>query len=855
MTESGGPADAGEDPLVARVVEHLSADPGRSVVLQGPAGIGKTHLANAVLDHLVALAPEVRPSIRRVAGGEALRHLDFGALLHLLSLDDSPVTAEFELVQRFRRSIVQQAHRTVLLIDDVGLLDVKSAAIIESLLRTGDVLGLITERTTSAGDRDEAHHLSGVLADLAESIIVQPLTGQRLDDLVTEWAGPGEVGSVRRIAAMSEGNPLAVRELLASASAANAIVRRDGLWFLTDFAPRGRSLEDLVDSHLARLTQAEWDLLQTVVIAGSVPRTVLARLDIAALELLERAGLVGGDPSEALHPLYAEVIRGRLRGEEGRRLSTKLASAVGPDDGADLARLGRWMLDSGAVIDDNAARRGAAIALGRWENRLASDLLAAIDEPTVGDLVQSLWAHANDGDLEEASRFALAAVEAASTETERVDAGLARAELLILQMGRSVEGYELIEELRSTLTRRDQRERVDAATALYMQMTGRGALAADVIEESSRSTVSDTARLPTLIADAFGKVFSGSFDVAADVIVEADGLARQLRQPHNVVRVAIVDALRHLLSGRLDHADRLIDSALDAADMSSVGPAHAAWLGIAAQSASMRGHIDRARRRSSEAVRAADHVDDLGAGGFVRGEHRAMLIELGVAVEPDPRESPAGRCRADVRALHDDDPRADALATRLARSTVDAGYVLWAPWIAMEAVRRGPAPESTALVVELAASIDGPVYAAFADHALGGVSGDCDQVDHAVAVFESIGARSLALDARLTAVDVAEQAGQSDVRIRRRLVGVRSDLAAVSPRSIPRIGRRLEHMSKRFDMPTERQFEIAALVAQGLSSKEVAAQLIVSARTVDNHLAAVYRKLGLSSRAELTELL
>jgi DNA-binding CsgD family transcriptional regulator len=56
-------------------------------------------------------------------------------------------------------------------------------------------------------------------------------------------------------------------------------------------------------------------------------------------------------------------------------------------------------------------------------------------------------------------------------------------------------------------------------------------------------------------------------------------------------------------------------------------------------------------------------------------------------------------------------------------------------------------------------------------------------------------------------------------------------------------------------MPSERQFEIASLVAQGRASKEVAAQLIVSARTVDNHLAAVYRKLGLSGREELAELL
>ena len=48
--------------------------------------------------------------------------------------------------------------------------------------------------------------------------------------------------------------------------------------------------------------------------------------------------------------------------------------------------------------------------------------------------------------------------------------------------------------------------------------------------------------------------------------------------------------------------------------------------------------------------------------------------------------------------------------------------------------------------------------------------------------------------------------------------------------------------------------EIARLAAAGASSKEIAGELVVSVRTVDNHLAAVYRKLGISSRAELAQL-
>jgi DNA-binding CsgD family transcriptional regulator len=39
-----------------------------------------------------------------------------------------------------------------------------------------------------------------------------------------------------------------------------------------------------------------------------------------------------------------------------------------------------------------------------------------------------------------------------------------------------------------------------------------------------------------------------------------------------------------------------------------------------------------------------------------------------------------------------------------------------------------------------------------------------------------------------------------------------------------------------------------------MSSSDVLAELILSARTVDNRLAAVYRKFGVTSRAELGAL-
>ena len=51
---------------------------------------------------------------------------------------------------------------------------------------------------------------------------------------------------------------------------------------------------------------------------------------------------------------------------------------------------------------------------------------------------------------------------------------------------------------------------------------------------------------------------------------------------------------------------------------------------------------------------------------------------------------------------------------------------------------------------------------------------------------------------------------------------------------------------------TEREIEVLRLVAYGLSNREIAGQLVVSPKTVGNHLQNIYSKIQVSTRAAAT---
>jgi DNA-binding NarL/FixJ family response regulator len=74
--------------------------------------------------------------------------------------------------------------------------------------------------------------------------------------------------------------------------------------------------------------------------------------------------------------------------------------------------------------------------------------------------------------------------------------------------------------------------------------------------------------------------------------------------------------------------------------------------------------------------------------------------------------------------------------------------------------------------------------------------------------------------------------------------------SAIDPAVAPRLIARLTKPTASSDTLTERELEVLRRAAHGLTNKQIGADLAISDRTVQNHLANIYAKLNVASRTE-----
>jgi len=149
----------------------------------------------------------------------------------------------------------------------------------------------------------------------------------------------------------------------------------------------------------------------------------------------------------------------------------------------------------------------------------------------------------------------------------------------------------------------------------------------------------------------------------------------------------------------------------------------------------------------------------------------------------------------------------------------------------------------------LAEITDGDLVPALAGHAAALVTGNAPDLEAAGHALETLGANLLAAEAYLAAAAAYRSDGYA--RTASALTRQAGELAVLCG-DVRTPGLSFGTQTGRL---TRREREVAGMAAAGASSRDIAAKLVSSVRTVDNHLQNAHSKLGVTSREELARVL
>lgn len=834
-------------PLVGRrgelaAVEAVLAGEYGGVVFGGRPGVGKTRL----LREAIELARRRGRSVELVAATRAAASIPLGAMSHLLPADARGVD-RVGLLERIAAR--WRGRDLVLAVDDAHLLDDGSAALVHYLRAHGPAAVVATVR----GGEQEPDAITALWKDgLVRRVEVPPLSDVDVDELVRHSLdGHVPVSVLAAVRRLAEGNPLQLRALVLDAVESGALRQVDGTWCWQGPPRDAWRLWELVESRLAGCDEPVRALVELVACAEPVPLSLVQQ----EKELLaaERAGLVelirdGRRHFVRLaHPLYGEVIRTRLRPLRLREIHRTLAEALRATPGRrrdDVLRIATWQLEAGAPPDGSVLLAAAAQAMARYDLALAERLArAAVDagleqaRPLLADVL--LWrGRHHDG---------IALIPAGDTDPAGLDS---RARLLYW-------GFARHDEARATLT-----GEATATHALILLSDGRCRPAIDValpIAENRRESVATRLWAYTALVSGYGAL--GQTATALRYAEEARPLLGEIHIAGPYLTMAKGYAL--LFAGAFAEARTLaargIQDAVEVGDHGLI----AAWSGLAGVIEQTRGDLAAAVSALREAVAIEERQDPTGnlrlhltilAGAL------AMSGSVGEAQEAlrraDELATPvrllfkpqAETNRAWVAAAAGELGRAAELAMGGAAIARESELPALEALVLHDAARHGAAARVRQRLEELASIVDGALVAAYAASAAALAAGDGSALARVAATFARLDAPLLAVEAMVAASRAYRDAGQT--RQANAVTEQAGEYAARCPSA--RTPGLLMNTATAALTPRER--EIALLAARSISSPEIAARLGVSVRTVNNHLARVYDKLGTPGRAELAKL-
>lgn len=361
----------GREELIGVLQTLLSGGVTRGVIIDGPAGIGKTRLADEFSRSLRGVGAA------RCVGSPTTHSTPYGSIAHLLP-SDLPLDHERDSRAAFNALRAQLGPgRTVLIADDIVFLDDSTVALLAHLLAADEVFLVGTVRTD--------HVVPPGLDSLVRSYGLRWLSLAPLDDESIAGAAEAVIGaplepiSAQRLVARSGGNPLYVRELLLQSLATDSVeLLPSGAARLDIDVSSVPRLVEVVSNRLAAVPASLLPLLQMIAIAEPLMLADLERAQLAddAVQL-EQRGWIRADPRGAAveirvaHPLHSEVLRASMGTIEYRRQVARAAELLRQrpvPERDDPLRIALWELDaglqpSGSVLLDGARRARVAVDL------------------------------------------------------------------------------------------------------------------------------------------------------------------------------------------------------------------------------------------------------------------------------------------------------------------------------------------------------------------------------------------------------------------------------------------------------------------------------------------------------------
>jgi DNA-binding CsgD family transcriptional regulator/tetratricopeptide (TPR) repeat protein len=834
---------------------------GRDVLVRGDRGSGKS----TVLERLLADASRrgVTGLLLRSCGSQDLSALVGHASASVRSPDE-PVLTEW-LADELR------ARRSILLVDDVDRVDAASLGVVRRVLaRTPAVLVAASTvdplRSPTAGMRE-------LLVDRAPAELRVPPFGFRAVSvlLASVLGAPADAGLTSSVTAQTAGNPKAAVALVDAARAAGALRRQDGMWVedgtLTD-VPVGAVAYVFLSGMPRPLVEA----LEVLASTGPVPADVAASLvGPAVLAELEECGrVVGHDPSgsgEVLAvspPVLARALRERLDPTRRRQLVDRVrahggprSAATAPDDpsvallatpSGESGKSGRAAQLTALVHERTTAEEAARRAEWLQDPTLAraNAYLATLMRRPAVDRLEQVFERVRplpDDDPAERATFAFYrsrwAAWAAAQAAAQADPG---------QAGPEQADREQPADPTAPAAHEDPADPDLAPVRALRHLKTR------VLDEIAGG------RCPEQVAgdpDPPGEpaFFRGWPAVQrAAALLEAgwpDAALRVCRRVDAADAAEVEPEARHYLaalrgqcllqSGRAAEAERWQRRMLDAAydDLDALGiRIHACVLA----------EVLFAGARSAASWRALSTALRLGAPGPVGTTFYRRGLTVGAVLQAQ-----AGNQSLAEVLVHelDSTPPAHQPLLRSLRPLAHA---------ALAAAGGDPAAaSSTAWEAGRAYAEQGLLQPALLCWAMGNAALDRERAEKV---------RDVAGRTRLPLLDPY-------VRV---LVGIAEDdreaveagLPGTSPLSAPGLTHAAEQYlgvgvgaprsgtarpvgGPRTESLSGREQEVAVLAREGLSNRQIADQLYLSVRTVENHMSRALRKLGMVSRAELAE--